>query len=286
LDSTGGEEIVLKQAPIKMIASDLDGTLLDNLSRVPERNKIAVAEAVRRGIIFVVSTGRMYRSARGLAEELGAARFPLICYNGSMISEPNGEELFHLKLDMDVALGLLAFFRDRNMYVQSYIDDRLYIEEDSAEQYQYYNKYFGITGTAVGDDLYTPARRPTKLLSRTAGIEESRELTKELSGMFPGRVYVTGSNEDFIEMMNPDANKAKCLRVLSKSFGVPLESVMALGDGDNDAEMVGTAGLGIAVANARESVKKAARFVAPSNEECGVAWAIEKYVLKRAVTDI
>jgi hydroxymethylpyrimidine pyrophosphatase-like HAD family hydrolase len=102
---------------------------------------------------------------------------------------------------------------------------------------------------------------------------------KELAGMFPGRVYVTSSNEDFIEMMNPGANKGRCLRMLSESCGVPLENVMALGDGDNDAEMVGTAGLGIAVANARESVKKTARFVAPSNEECGVAWAIEEYVL-------
>jgi Cof subfamily protein (haloacid dehalogenase superfamily) len=263
-----------------MIASDLDGTLLDNFSRVPERNKTVIAEAVRRGIIFVVATGRMYHSARGFAEELGAARFPLICYNGSMIAEPDGTELFHLKLDMDVALRLLAFFKDRNMYVQSYIDDRLYVKESGAAQYKYYNKYFGVTGTAVGDDLYTPSSPPTKLLSKTEGIEDSRELTKELSGMFPGRVYVTSSNEDFIEMMNPGADKGRCLRLLSESCGVPLESVMALGDGDNDAEMVGTAGLGIAVANARESVKKAARIVAPSNEECGVAWAIEEYVLK------
>jgi Cof subfamily protein (haloacid dehalogenase superfamily) len=263
-----------------MIASDLDGTLLDNLSRVPERNKAAVAEAVRRGIIFVVSTGRMYHSARLFAEELGVARFPLICYNGSMIAKPDGEELFHLKLDMDVALGLLAFFRDRDMYIQSYIDDRLYVKEGDAAQYQYYNKYFGVTGTAVGDDLYTPTKRPTKLLSKTDGIEDSRRLMEEISGMFPGRVYVTTSNEDFIEMMNPEANKARCLRMLSESCGVPLENVMALGDGDNDAEMVGTAGLGIAVANARESAKKAARVIAPSNEECGAAWAIEEYVLK------
>ncbi|MDR1133516.1 MAG: Cof-type HAD-IIB family hydrolase [Synergistaceae bacterium] len=270
----------MKHAPIKMIASDMDGTLLDSLSRVPERNKAAVAEAVRRGVIFVVSTGRMYHSARGFAEELGVAQFPLVCYNGSMIAKPDGEEFFHLKLDMDVALGLLAFFRDRNMYVQSYIDDRLYVKEDDAEQYRYYNKYFGVTGTAVGDALYAPARRPTKLLSKTEGIEDSRRLIGELSGMFPGRLYVTSSNEDFIEMMNPEANKAKCLRVLSESYGVPLENIMALGDGDNDAEMVGTAGLGIAVANARESVKKAARLVAPSNDECGVAWAIEEYVLK------
>jgi Cof subfamily protein (haloacid dehalogenase superfamily) len=263
-----------------MIASDLDGTLLDDLSRVPERNKAAIAEAVRRGIIFVVSTGRMYHSARGFAEELGAAQFPLICYNGSMIAEPDGEELFHLKLDMDVALGLLAVFRDRNMYVQSYIDDRLYIKESDAEQYRYYNKYFGISGTAVGSDLYTPERRPTKLLSKAERIKDSRRLIKELSGMFPGRVYVTSSNEDFIEMMNPEANKARCLRLLSESCGVPLKNIMALGDGDNDAEMVEAAGLGIAVANARESVKKAARLIAPSNNECGVAWAIEEYVLK------
>ncbi|MDR3076609.1 MAG: HAD-IIB family hydrolase, partial [Synergistaceae bacterium] len=110
---------------------------------------------------------------------------------------------------------------------------------------------------------------------------ESRALIGELSEMFRGKTYVTSSNEDFVEMMHPDASKGKCVRKLAEMLGIPMENVMTLGDGDNDTEMIATAGVGIAMGNARDGTKAAAKAIAPANDECGVAWAIEKYVLNK-----
>ncbi|MDR1508732.1 MAG: Cof-type HAD-IIB family hydrolase [Synergistaceae bacterium] len=264
---------------IELIASDMDGTMLDSGTRIPEKNRLAVADAIRSGVAVTISTGRMYKSALAFAERLGIREVPLICYNGSIIRRTNGETLSHVRLDMDVARGLLDIFRERGIYVQSYIDDELYVRDFDDQKYIYYYSNFGTAGKSIGDGLYAPETPPTKLLAMTSGLDASRDLMRELSEIFGDRLYVTTSNADFVEMMNPEASKGKCLRKLADILGVSMENVMALGDGDNDAEMIKMAGIGVAMANARNSAKLAADVIAPSNDECGVAWAIEKYVL-------
>ena len=272
----------MSYGPIKLIASDLDGTLLDSSGEIPERNSRAVADAMKAGVTVAISTGRMYSSAATFARKLGLGGTPIICYNGAMIRSETGEPLLNLKLDLDVALEMLAIFRERGVYVQSYIDDELFVKDCNDSNFQYYHRHFGIEGKALGDKIFEPQVPPTKFLTRTSGFEASRALTKEFSERFAGRAYVTSSNEDFVEMMNPEADKGKCLRKLADTLGIPMENVMALGDGDNDVEMIKAAGLGIAMANARPETKTAAREIAPTNDECGVAWAIEKYVLRPA----
>ena len=266
--------------PIKLIASDLDGTMLDSSGQIPEKNLRAIAEAIRAGVIVTISTGRMYSSAASFARKLDLGSTPIICYNGAMIRSETGDTPMHLRLDLDVAREMLAIFRERGTYVQSYIDDELYVNDSSDRDFLHYQKHFGIIGTAIGDKVFEPQTPPTKLLTKTNGFEASRTLIKEFSERFKGRVYVTSSNEDFVEMMNPEADKGKCLRKLADILGIPMENVMALGDGDNDVEMIKCAGLGVAMANARDETKSCARDIAPSNDGCGVAWAIEKYVLK------
>jgi Cof subfamily protein (haloacid dehalogenase superfamily) len=253
--------------------------MLDDASQIPEKNRRAAADAMRRGVTVTIATGRMYKSARLFAEQLGISECPLICYNGSMIRKMDGETVSHLRLDMDVARGLLDIFRKRKMYVQAYIDDELYVHDFDDRKYIYYYNNFGVPGHPIGDSIYEPHTPPTKLLAMTSGLEESRGLMRELSEIFGDRLYVTTSNADFVEMMNPEAGKEKCLRRLAGILGVKMENVMALGDGDNDAEMIKMAGVGVAMANARESAKLAADVIAPSNDECGAAWAIEKYAL-------
>jgi Cof subfamily protein (haloacid dehalogenase superfamily) len=257
----------------------MDGTMLDSDTQIPEKNRRAIADAIGRGVYVTISTGRMYKSARLFAELLGIRDVPLMCYNGSMIRRMNGETVSHLRLDMDAARELLDVFRKRGIYVQSYIDDELYVRDFDDQKYKYYANNFGMPGQPIGDSIYTPEVPPTKLLAVTSGLNESRGLIRELSETFGKRIYVTTSNADFVEVMNPEASKGKCLRKLADILGVDMENVMAIGDGDNDAEMIKMAGVGIAMSNARDSAKQAADVIAPSNDECGVAWAIEKYVL-------
>jgi Cof subfamily protein (haloacid dehalogenase superfamily) len=253
--------------------------MLDSSGRIPERNLRAVREAMSMGVTVTISTGRMYRSAEAFAKQLGIGNTPIICYNGSMIRDADGNTPTHLKLEIGVAREMLAIFRDRGIYVQSYVDDGLYVRDMDDGDYLDYAKNFGVAGIAIGDALFAPDRRPTKLLAKTNGLDASRDLIREFSEKFGGRIYITSSNEDFVEMMNPEASKGKCLAKLAKLLGISMENVMALGDGDNDSEMLEASGIGIAMSNARDEAKATADDIAPSNDDCGAAWAIEKYVL-------
>jgi len=265
-------------AEIKLIASDLDGTLLDSSGKIPERNRDAVFAARERGVRFTISTGRMFHSARRFAAQLGI-EIPMICYNGAMLCSPEGEVFSHDTLDLAIARELLAIFRDRGMYVQSYIEDVLYIRNPNDVEFQNYMRHFGITGKAVGDALYAPETAPTKLLVTTSGAEQSAALSRELAERFGARIYVTSSNADFVEVMNPDVNKGRALRNLADRLGIAMESVMAIGDGENDLEMIRAAGTGVAMANGRQRTKDAADLVAPANDEDGLAWAIATCIL-------
>jgi Cof subfamily protein (haloacid dehalogenase superfamily) len=253
--------------------------MLDSSGKVPERNKRAVTEAIRRGVIVTISTGRMFQSAALFARQLGISDVPIICYNGAMITRLDGKTLLHLKLDTDVARELLSIFKERRIYVQSYINGSLYVRENDDLDYVNYAKYFGVDGIAIGNDLFNPSEQPTKLLAKTNGPDMSRALVKELAETFGDRIHVTSSNEDFVEIMNSEACKGKSLRKLADMLGISMENVMALGDGCNDSAMIGAAGVGVAMSNARDGTKALAQEIAPANDECGAAWAIEKYVL-------
>ncbi|MDR1916890.1 MAG: Cof-type HAD-IIB family hydrolase [Synergistaceae bacterium] len=265
-------------SPIKLIATDLDGTLLNSLGKISERNMEVLTKAARLGVSIIINTGRMFASAKDFASQLGF-HMPLICYNGAMLRGPNGEILSHLTLDMDIARQLLSMFRERGMYVQSYIDDVLFVKDQNEDEAQDYMRFFGVKLHPIGDDIYSPQSAPTKLLSVTDGLEQSHELKEELSRLFGTKLYVTSSNSNFVEMMNPGVNKGRGLTAMANMLTIPMEAVMAIGDGENDIEMLRLSGIGVAMQNAREIVKETANYIAPTNDEDGVAWAIEKFVL-------
>jgi Cof subfamily protein (haloacid dehalogenase superfamily) len=259
-----------------LIALDLDGTLLDSSLAISNANRSAVRRAVELGVSVVINTGRMFRSAKAFVDQLRLTS-PVICYNGAMICRPDGSAAFHKPLDIDVARGLLSIFRDRKIYVQSYIDDVLNVKENDMETV-WYVKTFGVEGHPTGDALYTPTSAPTKLLAITDGIEQSRAIRDEMSELFGDKLYVTISNSNFVEMMNPSADKGLRLADVARDMGVGMESVMAIGDGENDVGMVSRAGIGIAMRNGLEKIKSAADDIAPANDHDGVAWAVRKYV--------
>jgi Cof subfamily protein (haloacid dehalogenase superfamily) len=263
---------------IKLIALDLDGTLLDSSLSIPEANKRAVREAMERGVSVVINTGRMFCSTRRFAARLGVSG-PVICYNGAMICRPDGTVIFHEPLDLEVARGLLLIFEKRGLYVQSYIDDALYVKEIDAETISYINT-FNVDRCVAGDGFRSPTTAPTKLLSVTGGIEQSLAVKDEISELYGDKLYVAISNSNFVEMMNPAANKGDRLADVARDMGIGMESVMAVGDSENDLEMISLAGVGVAMGNSFETVKSAADDIAPTNDEDGVAWAVRKYVLE------
>ena len=133
---------------IKLVISDLDGTLLDRDHQISEANKLAIFEAVQSGVTVTIATGRMYPSALPYAKQLGVD-VPIITYNGAVIKSVSGEILYEQCLDTGVAQEIITLCQENDWYIQTIDDDNLYFKEHN-EKAKYYESVAGIKGHAVG----------------------------------------------------------------------------------------------------------------------------------------
>lgn len=263
--------------PIKLVAVDLDDTLLNSKIAIGPRSGDAIRQAVAQGVIVTVATGRMYRSALPFARQL-ELDVPLITYNGALIkSALSGTTLLHRTVDLAIAREVLALFKARGWYIQACVDDVLYVAElnDKALNYA---RLSGIQPVPIGAKLYQLTAAPTKLLT-IAEPTEIIDINKTLRAQFGDELYLAISKTNYLEIVNPTVNKGKALAYLAAKFGIKREEVMAIGDSNNDLDMLEYAGWGVAMGNAVDHVKAKAQAVTCGNDEDGVAEAITKFVL-------
>lgn len=262
---------------IKLVALDMDDTLLSRGLTVSPRTAEAIRRSVAQGVTVTIATGRMYRSALPYALQLGLD-VPLITYNGGLIRNcQSGETLYHQPLDEAVAHEVLALFRDKGWYIQSYVNDTLYVPERN-EKARYYETLSGVPTVALGDDFYTMSGAPTKMLV-LSDVDQLDEITRTVRHLFADRLNVTRSKPTYLEITHPKVNKGEALDFLVRRLGITREQVMAVGDSQNDLDMIQYAGWGVAVSNAADNVKAAAQAVTGHHDAEGVAEAIEQYVL-------
>jgi Cof subfamily protein (haloacid dehalogenase superfamily) len=223
----------------------------------------------------IVVTGRMYRSIAPYLKEAGLED-PVVCYQGAVVAEADGTFLRHVPIPLDVAREAIDAVTAEGVHLNAYVDDDLYVAEVTPEA-RAYADFQHIPLHPVGDLRTWLSQPPTKLV---AVDERTRidELEQRLKPRFAGRLYVSKSLPDFLEFASPDVNKASGLAFLADRLGFSREGTVALGDGENDVELVEWAGFGVAVANAHERVLAAADLVCPSDEEEGVAQVIEAYL--------
>ncbi|SMC40755.1 Cof-type HAD-IIB family hydrolase [Sporomusa malonica] len=262
---------------IKLVALDLDDTLLDSKLAVSPRACEAIRKAVAQGVTVTIATGRMYCSALPYARQLGLD-VPLITYNGALIkSSISGETLLHQPVDKELARQALELCREHGWYIQTYVNDELYVKE--IDQYaDYYSRLSGAPAIALGDAFFTGGERPTKMLTMSTQ-EGIIEIYNTFKAVFGNKLNLAISKPTFMEITDPAANKGRALAFLADKLRIKQEEIMALGDSGNDLDMVKYAGWGVAMGNASAAVKAAARLETLSNDADGVAEAIEKYVL-------
>ncbi|MDU4959312.1 MAG: Cof-type HAD-IIB family hydrolase [Sporomusaceae bacterium] len=261
---------------IKLVALDMDDTLLNKQAAISTRNAAAIRRAAAAGVTVTIATGRMFRSARPFAAGLGLD-VPLITYNGALIrGAVSGETLLDRPVDAAVAAAVLALFQEKGWYIQTYVDDVLYVAEKNAQS-AYYEKLANVTATALGDDFYTRSQAPSKMLAMAepAQVLEMQQLLRELFG---DRLYLALSKPTYLEMVNPAVNKGTALAFLAGRLGIDPSQVMAVGDSFNDLDMIGYAGWGVAVGNAPDAVKQKAQAVVADHDHDGVAEAFEQFV--------
>lgn len=262
---------------IKLVALDLDDTLLDSSRRISPRNKAAIAAAAARGVTVTLATGRMYRATRPYAADLGVD-VPLIVYNGAMIKKGlSGETMFHQPLAPKTTALVLELLRRHGWYGQVYEDDELYAARYTAEADIYFRQT-GVRARTVGEAFYTRSWRSTKVVT-IAPAAQVPAIMHWLQAELGETAYVTTSKPMYVDVLHPDVSKGRALARLAQQLGVARQEVMAVGDSLNDVEMLSYAGLGVAMGNARDEVKERADAVTAANDEDGVAEAIERYVL-------
>jgi len=260
---------------IKLVALDVDGTLLDYNLEIPAVTREAIAEAKARGVQFTLVTGRMYQSTVYLARELGLDQVLLVTYNGAMVREyPSGRVIYHEPVPLETGKALAAYCEARGLYLQAYVDDELYVPE-IVPQTQEYVSACRVEAHPVGS-LFLWMQQPlTKLLiiEKPATIAAIAGEVRELLG--PG-VTVTQSWPTYLEVFNSRVSKATGLEAVARILGVKREEVLAMGDEMNDLPMLTWAGTSFAMAHAPEPVRRAATYVTSAGAGEGVAEALKR----------
>jgi Cof subfamily protein (haloacid dehalogenase superfamily) len=287
---------------VKLIVSDLDGTLLNQEGKVSEENKRALHLAQQQGVQVMIATGRPYRSAMEVVEEAGL-QCPLIYLNGACIQTQNGERIQSIPLGREQVQKLHQRFKEIGIYHQAYTDQGLYASREGFDHLKVEIdrlkstnpaldsdilksatvdrlKQYCVAGEHVEDVLHKPDAVIYKMLAFSMvndKLEQARARAEEIEG-----VVVTASAENNIEINHPEAQKGKAVALYAEKLGIPLDQVMVIGDNHNDLSMMRIAGVSVAMGNADEEVKRVCKYVTRPNSEHGVAYAIEKWVLGKA----
>lgn len=261
----------------KLIAIDIDDTLINDQKEVTPATQQALEAAVAKGVVVTLATGRAYASAHKIARQTGL-NVPIITYQGALVKNLLDEKvLYERYVPLVAARRLYEFCLERNLHLQTYIDDKLYTREDN----QKIKDYTALNNTEyfVETVFSKVIEQPTPKLLIIDEPEVLDELIPELRELLGCEVHITKSKPHFLEIMHHEGTKGHALAFLANHFGCDLSETIAIGDSWNDHEMLECAGLGIAMGNAIPDLKKLADYITTSNNEDGVKHAIDKFVL-------
>jgi len=272
---------------IRLIAVDLDGTLLTSQKNLSEENRKAIEMCLSRGIYVVPCTGR---TAKGIPQEI--KKIPGVHYaitvNGGRIEDLQNETVLetHL-LDKETAKSIIQLVKHRHVMYDAYINGEGICDKSFYGRWEEYKitpqsqKILEQTRCLVSDfDEYLEKwnggiDKVNLFFSDLEEREEIRILIKKR-----GDVLVCSSLENNLEINALEASKGNALLHLAAMLGIKREEIMAFGDGNNDVSMIQNAGIGVAMANGDDELKVIADYITSSNDELGVARAINKYIVQ------
>ncbi|HHW28176.1 MAG TPA: HAD family phosphatase, partial [Syntrophomonadaceae bacterium] len=237
---------------IKLVAVDLDDTLLRDDLTISEHTQEILRRVRESGVVVTISTGRMLPSARPYAEQLGFD-VPIITYQGALVKSVfSGEVIYECPLNEDVARLVIQYGRKKGIHVNFYLEDKLYVERVTPVG-EHYERLAGVPFTRVSDlEELLEAGLPYKLLliQEEQLIGQSLQELREILQKEGLDAHLTKSKPTYLEVNHPKATKGTALEKLADWLGVSREEVMACGDSYNDLEMLEFAGCSVAVANA------------------------------------
>ena len=281
---------------IRIIALDLDGTLLDSEKRLSVVNRAALERAAEKGVLIVPTTGRFFGMMPPAVRDLPFVRYAITINGAQVYDRETDTAIVRDEIPLDMALGVMEVLDRFDVIYDCYRQNWGWMTaalQEKAADYATNEHYLKMVrefrkpvpelkahlkATANDGDVQKIMlfARNTQVSDLSSQVLDAIRL--ELAARFP-EIKVTSSTWNNIELNIRTAHKGNALKRFAEHLGLGLANCMAFGDGMNDFTMVEAAGLGVAMANAEPEVKRVAKWIAPSNDDDGVAAGLEEWVL-------
>lgn len=270
----------------KLIAIDMDGTLLNSKHEVSEENKEALKDAMNKGVKIVISTGRIFVSARYYGRLLGIST-PIIACNGAFIKgNINDEEiLLHTPINKDDCKKIIDILEENDINYRYYDDENFYIRKVDfiTDKYREWNEKLELQDRIKFEVIKSPYEIINKNVDiyKFVVMEEDDNKLNKIKNIIKenSEVEIVSSWINSFDIMNMGVSKGKALEELCKKLNINRNEVIAIGDNENDLSMIKFAGVGVAMGNAEDVIKSQADVVTDSNDNHGVCKIIEKLIL-------
>lgn len=273
----------------KIIAVDMDGTLLNDDKHISDYNLEMIEKAVSLGIKFIIASGRLPSGLKFYEDTVGKTQ-PMLCCNGGVILDEDRNAIYSNFLNREALFRIMDVLREnKDTYYHFYSDDVIFSEHFgyAVERFYKFNntvdRKYRIEIRLIPDAKQYIEKKNMEV-NKIVVIDEDlsylealREKIENIEG-----VEVTKSSIDNIEINAAGTNKGMGLRVLAEHYGIPIEECIAIGNDENDISMIKCAGLGVAVQNARDYIKEVADFVTERDNNNGaIGEVIEKFILNK-----
>lgn len=273
-----------KDTRIKLIGLDLDGTTLTTDKVLTPHTKEVLEECIRQGIEVLPATGRVWSGIPDYLTQIEGVRYLITSNGASVVELATGKALYTNGIAWERALEIFDILEDYDTFYDAYLlgegwcEGRFYDHLERFGIESHIEKLVQNSRTRI-DDLRAFVREkkaPVEKINMFFKREEDRQKAFRELGEIPD-LAVTCSLVNNLEINHATCNKGDALMKLGEILNIPMEQIMACGDGNNDLEMVRRAGVGVAMENGEDAVKEAADFVTKTNDEEGVAYAIEHF---------
>jgi Cof subfamily protein (haloacid dehalogenase superfamily) len=270
---------------IKLVAIDIDGTLINDQREITPRTVEAIKAASKQGVKIVLCTGRPMTGVQAYLDQLGlndADDQYVISFNGALAQSTSGNVLVNYTMSFDDYADWQSYCIKEGVKSQIETRDFIYTINRDLSPYTIYEsdlvsmpiRYRTLDELSRTQDQYIIAK--AMMVDKKARIDQAwKDLPKDMTDRFS----IVRSEDFYLEFMNKQASKGNALHVLSQELGIKQDEVMALGNAQNDDSMIEYAGLGVAMGNSIPETIKIADVTTDDNNHDGVGTAIEKYVL-------
>jgi len=260
---------------IKLIVTDVDGTLLDNNSELSSLNKKAIFESRKKGIEVILATGKSICSILYLIKLFGL-KLPQITLNGAVIIDKDLEIINVIKLEPRYYLEAIKTIKKKGYSpLVALINGKIFFEKYHPDMDHIIKVEPKITKTENIETEYFSSNAANVHIA----IEETDPLDSYLRKKFSGKINFIRSGKYYFDMLNPDASKGNALAILLKKLNITKDEIVVFGDSYNDLSMFKESGLNVAVRNSYPEVLKQADIITEENNNSGFGKAIYRHIL-------